>query len=254
MKIKYSILIAIVAAAAIFLYLNRSYAYIYDRLKIINLTSPAMSPTYLVKSPSQNPDLKSIKYAALGDSLTAGVGTGDFQETLPYLIAAQLAKKNDVSLANLGMPGAKTEDVINYQINQAIALAPDYITLFIGINDIHGLVSAKSFETNLQKIINRLASETKAKIIIINVPYLGAANLILPPWNFYFNQKTKHFNEIIKKLSSEKSLCYIDLYQPTKNQLQNDQKFYSPDLFHPSAYGYQLWSAIIYANSDCFSN
>jgi lysophospholipase L1-like esterase len=245
--------IYLIIAIAVFLYLNRSYAYIYNHIDNMNLTSPGTQQSYSFKNPSLQADM--IKYVALGDSLTAGVGSNDYQKTFPYLLAMKLMEKNDVTLTNLGGPGAKTKDVITDQIDKAAALNPDYLTLLIGTNDIHGLVSAKEFQTNFQTIIDQLTAKTKAKIIVINIPYLGAGNLILPPYDSYFDNKTKQFNQIIKKIADQKSLCYIDLYgQSKKSFAQNQKLYYSSDLFHPSAQGYQLWSEIIYANSSCFSN
>ena len=234
------------------MYLNRSYAYIYNHIAKMHLTSPYQQQTYSLKS--QQPNVKTIKYVALGDSLTAGVGSLDYQKTFPYLLAQNLAQKNNVDLINLAVPGAKTQDLIDSQINQAIKLQPDYITLLIGINDIHGLISAKKFETNFSEIINQLAEKTKAKIIVINLPYLGGKNLIFPPYDYYFKQKTEQFNKIIKTQAENKSVCQIDLFSQTNDLFSKNIQLYSTDFFHPSAKGYQLWANIIYANSNCFSN
>ena len=250
-RLKYLTVLLIICGLG-FLYLNRSYAYIYDHISQKNLRSPTMNQEYILKS--QTPTAQNKKYVALGDSLSAGVGANSFDQTFPYLLAEKLAQENNISLVNLGVPGAKTKDVISSQISQAITLNPDYLTLLIGINDIHGLIPVKKFQANFTEIINRLMTETKAKITVINIPYLGSSHLILPPYNFYFDQQTKKYNEIIQKITEQKSICYIDLYNQTKTTFAQNKKLYSSDLFHPSAEGYRLWADIIYADSNCFTN
>jgi len=252
MKVKYLIIIIAIIFALTLIYLNRSYAYIYNRIDKSNLQNPNMQQSYLLEAKNQNS--KIINYVALGDSLTAGVGSTDYKQTLPYLLAENLSQKGAVNLNNLAVPGAKTKDVIAYQLNQAIALNPDYITLLVGVNDVHGLVSLKKFQTEFQKIIDQLSTKTKAKIIIINIPYLGTSNLILPPYNWYFDKMTKNFNEAIKQTAAKKSLYYIDLYSQTKDSFAKNKKLYSSDFFHPSNEGYKIWAQIIYANSSCFAN
>jgi len=250
-QVRYIVLAVIIIAAVVF-YLNRTYAFIYAHISRVNLLGPYMQQNTTIKS--QIPKAKAVKYVALGDSLSAGVGTDNNQESFPYLLAKKMSQNFEVNLVNLGVPGAKSSDVLNQQVDKAIAQKPDYITLLIGINDIHGLILAKNFESNFSQIVNQLATRTKAKITIINIPYLGADNLILPPYNLYFDRETVKFNRIIQTITDQKSLCYVDLYQLSKNAFAKNRIFYSADWFHPSANGYQFWTEVIYANSSCLAN
>ena len=88
--------------------------------------------------------------------------------------------------------------------------------------------------------------ETKAKIYIINIPFIGSNSLILPPYNYYFNFRTIEFNKIIEDLAQKNNISYIDLYSPTIKEFNKSDSYYSADLFHPSAKGYAFWAKIIY--------
>ena len=65
------------------IYLNRSYAYFYNFLSQHSLVAPTHEETMIVGS---SPRLQTIKYIALGDSLTAGVGVSDYKNSLDNLV------------------------------------------------------------------------------------------------------------------------------------------------------------------------
>lgn len=199
-----------------------------------------------------NPNsLQTITYVALGDSLSSGVGSNDYKKTITYIFANHLSeiKKNSVNFYNFAFSGATTDDLINKQLEEAIKINPDYITLFIGTNDIHSLIPAKKFEENIKIILDNLSKKTKAKIIVFNLPYLGFNNLILPPYDIFFDIKIRQFNSILEKICLQKNLILVDLYTPTKNDFSKEANFYSADEFHPSEKGYLLWGSLIISNN-----
>ncbi len=252
-KIALFIILLILTTSVV--YLNRAYAYIYQEIHNANLKTPEKSQTYTI---SNNISKTNLVYIAMGDSLTAGAGTENYQQTYPYLIAKNLAQNNSITLKNLSELGYKSIDVKNFFLPQAVASNPNVATLLIGVNDIHNFVSKSEFQKNYEEIIKQLTTKTSAKIYLINIPYIGANTLILPPWNYYFDFKTNQFNKIIKNLATKYNLSYIDLYSPAKEEFnhptgdlpkgEKSNSYYSKDLFHPSATGYALWANIIYAN------
>ncbi len=244
--------IIIAIAAVISLYFYFAYARYYNFIGEKKLTAPEMSPTIELPGPEGATEKDAVSYLALGDSLTAGVGCDNYRQPFPYLIAERLAQNSPVTLTNLGIPGAVAEDVKKYQLEKAVSLNPDYITLLIGINDIHNGLKAEAFSNVLSEILAEL-SKTKAKIILINIPFLGAGDILLPPYRGRINKQTELYNEEIKKIAVDNQVCLVDLYAKTKDAFKRDISLYSADHFHPSAAGYQLWSEIIYADSDCFA-
>lgn len=234
-------LLLVILALVTYSYLNFTYSRIYKTIDEAGLKSPYTTKVSLLTDDSTR---KVIKYVALGDSLTAGVGSQDQKKTFPYVFAQSLEKKgNVVILVNLSQSGAKSKDVLQYQVSQALQENPDYITLLIGINDIHSLVQVGEFEKNFQEIVKQLNVENKAKIIILNLPYLGSGQLVLPPYSLLLDFQTKRYNDIIQKVASSYNLPVVDLYTQTKNN-----QTYSADQFHPSGKGYILWGRLINAN------
>ena len=91
-------------------YLNRSYAHIYDKITIMGLPASNSKQIYTIgDTKSSN---KNLVYVALGDSLTAGVGVDSYEQSYPYLFAEKIAQKNiQVTIYPYAIPGAKTKDV-----------------------------------------------------------------------------------------------------------------------------------------------
>lgn len=236
----YSLILLIILA----IYLYTANAFIYYRIGHGNLSMPSRQNSYSLGSQAAE---SKIKYAALGDSLTSGVGAAKYEESYPYLLAEKLSEKNQkVTLVNFSQPGAQTKDLIDIYLSPAIASNPDVITLMIGVNDIHNHISQAQFRSNYQYILERLTKETKAKIYLINIPRIGSETVILPPLNYYFDKETDDYNQIIKDLADNYQVKYIDLNSEIKDLFKNDGIHYSVDSFHPSAIGYQLWAQIIY--------
>lgn len=229
----------------IVIYLWTSYVYIY--YKIGSTALPATDTTYsFAINPSQSEN--NLIYAALGDSLTAGVGVMTYAQSYPYVLAEKIATRYDnVTFKDFSYPGAKTSNIIDDLLTPAIASQPDVVTVLIGINDIHGRVSPETFNDNYRYILERLQSETTAKIYLISIPYLGSHSLLLPPFNYYFHFRVNQYNKIIKSLAHTYNLNYIDITSPTA-QISKFNAYYSSDLFHPTAKIYKLWANIIYDN------
>lgn len=188
-----------------------------------------------------------ITYVAIGDSLTAGVGVDTYLESYPYLIAQKIAgDATKVFLKPFAVPGVRSMYVLNNFIEPVIASDPDIVTLFIGINDIHGNVSKKQFKENYARLLTKLTEETDAEIYVINLPYIGTSDLISLPYRYYFNWRTQQFNVIIKELATQYGVTYVDLYTAHEpNALRTE--YYAGDFFHPNAIGYTVWAQSIYA-------
>ena len=232
------IIIILIFSSIIGIYLNRSYAYIYSKFN--RLAKP--QPYEQITEMKQN----TIKYVALGDSLTYGMGTQNQAQSFPSLLAEKLSgATTTVNVINLGVPGEMSAGVLRDQVSEAVKQNPQLITLLIGVNDIHNRVTQAKYRENLSAIVKILTEKTSAKIYLINLPDLGTKTLILPPYNLYFDARTKEFNEIIAAVAKEYGLPLVDIYR-SKADFKHDKKYYSADQFHPSAKGYELWANLIY--------
>ncbi len=246
MKKFYIIIILSVAIIMSGIYLQLSYSRIYNKVSQENLKSPYINQKYSFGNGSAND--KALVYVSLGDSLTAGVGVDNYEKSYPYLLAEKLDSKNNIIFKNRSIPGFTSKEVKDILLSSVLLDKPDIVTLLVGINDIRNSISKEEFKENYGQIIKTLKQKTTAKIYAINIPFIGSDKLILPPYSYYFDFKTNEFNKIIEELAQENDVQYIDLYSPTIKEFNTSDSYYSTDLFHPSAKGYETWANIIYAD------
>lgn len=229
------------------IYLNRSYAHIFDYDKDRQIVSMNIQRNYSIEGSGKE---AAIKYITLGDSLTYGFGASDYKGTFPYVLAKKLSKIHQrVSVTNLGISGSVIGELIENQLPRAIEEKPDFVTILIGTNDVHDFINPLEFKNSLTFITDKLQNETGARILLINIPYLGTKDLILPPYDTVMDLRIREFNRVIKQTAGEKQIKYFDLYSSSNAAFkQNPDKYYSIDKFHPSDAGYILWGNLINAD------
>lgn len=243
-------LIIIFTVIAICLYSNWAYGRIYATVGEKHLPNPTMHQKIILPAPSKT-HVKKIVYVVLGDSLTAGVGASGEDKTYPYLLAKMLAEKQNaqVTLINLGVPGAVASDVLKNQVPQVAQFHPDIVSVAIGVNDMHNQVPGKLFAQTMSEIVDKLNSTTK-HLNIINIPFIGGSKVFLPPYRLYFDLQTKRYNSLLNKALVGRQANIIDLYSLTREKAFYNQLYYSADGFHPGDAGYDFWSKALYDYFD----
>ncbi|MFE1443737.1 SGNH/GDSL hydrolase family protein [Streptomyces sp. NPDC058739] len=80
--------------------------------------------------------MRPVRFVALGDSLTAGVGdrVADGWRGWAALLADGLDPEA-VEFTNLAVSGAQTRDIVESQLPVALGLKPDLASVLIGVND-----------------------------------------------------------------------------------------------------------------------
>ena len=82
--------------------------------------------------------MRPLRFVALGDSLTEGVGdpVGEHWRGWAALLADGLAPEDaPVEFTNLAVSGAQSRDVLERQTPAGLALLPDLVSVVIGVND-----------------------------------------------------------------------------------------------------------------------
>ena len=233
-------LVPLLTIVMVVVYLLAAVGYFDVRLRIAHLPWPDNKHTYSFNSAAPNQKT----FVALGDSLTYGFGADTYNDSYTYQVAQSLAVKNQgVTLKDYSYPGFTTHDVLG-KLDAAIASKPDVVTVLIGVNDTHKLIQP-AFAKNYEQILSRLSRETKAKIYVISIPYLGTPTVALPPTNLIYDARTKANNKQIQALARKYGADYIDTYTPTNALFKRGGAQYSKDSYHPSAVGYKVWVDII---------
>lgn len=182
-----------------------------------------------------------IRFVALGDSTGAGVGARD-GGYVARLFKRIVRHRQGSELTNLCVSGATTSDVLRNQLDRALRADPHLVTLGIGINDIgHGL-SLEQFSKNYDEILSSLNSNTKAAIVLTNIPDISTAPRIPIAIRGEYHQLIVAFNRKLEEIASRYDVSVFDVYTITHEQLALHPEFFSDDGFHPSDKGYEFWA------------
>jgi acyl-CoA thioesterase I len=182
-----------------------------------------------------------IRYVALGDSTGAGSGAKE-GGYVARLFKRMVAKKPDAQLTNLCVSGATTVDVLRDQVDRAVRTDPMLVTLGVGINDIGDGLSLEQFGSNLEQILTRLQRNTRATIVITNLPDISSAPRIPQQIRSEYLQQIIAFNRKLEEIASSNGITVFDIYTITHERLPSHPEYFSEDGFHPSDKGYALWA------------
>lgn len=188
-----------------------------------------------------------IRLLFQGDSVTdAGRDKRNFHDMgkgYPHFAARGIREAlpdAEIEMINLGISGNRTDQLFDRLYPDAIELAPDVISILIGINDVWHRFGASRIETtpeqteaNYRAILERIKTQTNAKIVMLQ-PFLLDCEK-----NQHLRPGLDGLLPIIKRLADE----YADLYIPLDElfaeamQTQPEPCYYSADGVHPNENG-----------------
>jgi len=189
-----------------------------------------------------------VTYVALGDSTVEGIGASSPEHTYVSRVHARLRSVYpDARLANLGVSGATSGHVLLCQLDRAIELGPDLVTLSIGPNDITGRVSVETYEKNLETILGRLTDETTAVVVANLIPDLAVTPRFKgSPEQDAVAARTVRFNEALARRARARGVQLVDLYTASQREVSRRPELVGPDGYHPSDAGYARWAALLW--------
>lgn len=185
-------------------------------------------------------------YVALGDSSVEGVGASSPERTYPSLLHGWLRDLYpEASLANLGIGGATSADVLRDQAPAAIALEPHLITLSVGPNDLTRGVPVELFEANVAAIFEALTRDTAATVVVNLLPEIALAPVIPEAQKPLVAALTIQFNQALERAARQYNVEVVDLY--SRSQAEGlPPELLSADRYHPSDAGYAVWAEVIW--------
>jgi lysophospholipase L1-like esterase len=150
--------------------------------------------------PAPNP---AVRYMSLGDSLAAGYKAQPATKGFAYLLYLDdvFGKTPDTAFDNAAVPGARSSDVLSFQIPQVALFEPTVVSLSVGGNDLLALLTAPdpdpgavlgAFAANLSAILANLClgMPSSGEIYLNNlytIPGIPGADLVVPLFNETMN-------------------------------------------------------------------
>jgi len=181
-------------------------------------------------------------YVALGDSLTAGRddhGPGGARIGWARRLAGILTVRTSVccALTNLAFDGASTGVVLEQQLPSVAALAPDLVSVTVGMNDIRdpGFAGAR-FAAELGLLLDGL-SGTGATVLTCTLPDIAAIMPLPADLVEVAQQRIRQASDIIREQAARRGVVCLDAWAMPGAA---DPGLFGPDRIHPNGTGHQL--------------
>ena len=165
------------------------------------------------------------------------------------LIAARLPKGSH--LVNLGISGIHLHEALTEELPIALSTSPNLVTIWLVANDFINGVSYTAYISDLNTLLDRLHTHTRAALVMANLPdltRLPAFTGLSSAQKAQSLQQIRRWNAGTATLATHYGVTLVDLYG-SGSQLTSHPEYISGDGFHPSPAGYvQLanlfWQAI----------
>jgi len=94
------------------------------------------------------------RVAVLGDSSVTAPGVSGPEEIWVTRVGARLGETHHVTLRSFAFSGSKAADLIDNQLEPALAFVPDLFLVAVGANDALRGVRLRSFEVRLDDLVS----------------------------------------------------------------------------------------------------
>jgi lysophospholipase L1-like esterase len=177
------------------------------------------------------------RYVALGDSFTEGVG--DVDPDLPNgvrgwadRVAEVLATKSPVfTYANLAIRGRKLEGILDEQLEPALEMRPDLVTVYAGANDImRPRVDIDALVEKYDAALGRLAA-TGARVVVFTAFDTGGSAVFGT-----IRGRFALYNELLRASIDQHGATLVDFW---RMRAFRDWRHWDPDRLHLNAAGHQ---------------
>ncbi len=184
-----------------------------------------------------------MRYVALGDSYTIGTSVRPAERWPDQLVAALGSEPPTLDLvANLGVNGYTSGDLIRDEMPALDALGPEFATVLIGVNDVVQGVAPARYDAHVVTILDGLLVRLGAdRIVTVAIPDYT----VTPAGGAYGDPRQQHdaivaANATMSRLAADRGIAYIDTFDSSL-RAAHDRSLVADDGLHPSGTQYTLW-------------
>ncbi|MDR6174596.1 lysophospholipase L1-like esterase [Nocardioides zeae] len=195
-----------------------------------------------------------LRYVALGDSFTEGVGDRDpdrpngvrgWADRVAEVLADRAAAAGETfGYANLAIRGRKLVPVLEEQVDPAIALEPDLVTLYAGANDIvRPKVDLDALAVAYDEGVERLAA-TGAQVVLFTAFDPGQGGLYAP-----IRGRFALYNEHVREIADRHGAVVADSWRIAHRLpgglVASDARLWDVDRMHLGPAGHQFVAMMV---------
>lgn len=186
---------------------------------------------------------REFRLLAIGDSIIAGVGATQISRALAGRTAVELANslRGRVNWVARGAAGYNSSRVVDDLLPKLPPEPVDYIVISVGVNDITGLTTIRTWRRNLRTILTALSRHSPcAAIAFAGIPPLRCFPLLPQPLRAVIGLRGSTFDTEAQRVIEEFPACrHIHLdFEPRPDQ-------FAADGYHPSEESYQHLGLVV---------
>ncbi|WP_299053919.1 SGNH/GDSL hydrolase family protein [uncultured Nocardioides sp.] len=177
------------------------------------------------------------RFVALGDSFTEGVGDPDpsrpngLRGWADQVAEALAVHEQGLRYANLAIRGRKLDQVVAEQLDPAVAMAPDLVTIYAGANDIlRPSVDLDALVARYDDALGRLAA-TGARLLVWTAFDPGGSAVYRP-----VRGRFALYNELVREVAEGRGASLVDFWRLRDYR---DWRMWDADRMHMSPAGHR---------------
>jgi lysophospholipase L1-like esterase len=200
----------------------------------VSVAGPATDPPTPVRS------VRVVNsYVALGDSFTAGRDSVDAERWADLLAAGMRRVNPDLSYENLAVDGATSAEVLDQQVEPALAHDPDFVSVICGANDV--LLATRpdvaGYAGRIDAILRRLREGApRAAMVTATAPEVWQFMGLRPRTEARLIAATTDLNEVTREVAARYDVFCLPV---AGHPALREPATFSPDGLHPSTAGHQ---------------
>jgi lysophospholipase L1-like esterase len=201
----------------------------------VSVAGPATDP------PDSAPAVRVVSsFVALGDSFTAGRDSIDAERWADLLAAGMRRVNPALRYANLAVDGATSAEVLDRQVEPALANEPDFVTVVCGANDV--LLATRpdvaGYTERFDQILRRLREGAPgAALVTATAPEGWQFMELRPRTEARLIAATTELNDVTRAVAARYDVLCLPV---AGHPALRDPAIFSADGLHPSSVGHRL--------------
>jgi len=184
-----------------------------------------------------------VGFVALGDSYTIGTATRRREDRWPDQLVARLGGETGPLrlVANLGVNGYTSRDVIERELPALDALGPEFVSVVVGVYDVVQGVAEATYQRHVATILDDLLERVAAdRIVTVSTP-----DYTVTPQGAYGDPALqsaaiRRFNAVLGDAAGARGIAFVDIHDLSLRAATN-RRLVAEDGLHPSGDQYALW-------------
>jgi len=189
-----------------------------------------------------DPGAPPLRVVAVGDSSLTAPCIADLEQVWLRRLVRRYADGHRVELISLGVGGSRARDVIDGQLDAAVALRPDVAVVTVGSNDAIRATPVRRYRADLETIMTRL-EEASGAVLILGMGDLGSIPRLPPSLRPYLRRRSRRFDAACVQVAvAHPRAVKVHTRGRMVSAFYEDQSLFAGDQFHASEKGHAVFA------------